>query len=113
MDKKEKNQNKLILIPKTEKYIEYMLQVIIKLPRRGRAIPLQWLYRCHLIESLKANGVRPISIEKLNTFSFFLWLLGKVRHLPSWYNYHYSPMIIQLKALFKPISVKFKTERLH
>lgn len=33
MDKKEKNQNKLILIPKTEKYIEYMLQVIIKLPR--------------------------------------------------------------------------------
>ena len=26
-------ENKLILIPKTEKYIEYMLQVILKLPR--------------------------------------------------------------------------------
>ena len=26
-------ENKLILIPKTEKYIEYMLQIILKLPR--------------------------------------------------------------------------------
>lgn len=26
-------ENKLILIPKTEKYVEYMLQVIFKLPR--------------------------------------------------------------------------------
>ena len=33
MDKKTKKENKLQLIPKTEKYIEYMLQVILKLPR--------------------------------------------------------------------------------
>ena len=33
MDKKMKKENKLQLIPKTEKYIEYMLQVILKLPR--------------------------------------------------------------------------------
>lgn len=33
MNKKEENESKLILIPKTEKYIEYILQVIIKLPR--------------------------------------------------------------------------------
>lgn len=33
MDKKEEKENKLQLIPKTEKYIEYMLQVITKLPR--------------------------------------------------------------------------------
>lgn len=33
MDKKAEKENKLQLIPKTEKYIEYMLQVILKLPR--------------------------------------------------------------------------------
>ena len=33
MDKKTEKENKLQLIPKTEKYIEYMLQVILKLPR--------------------------------------------------------------------------------
>ena len=26
-------ENKLILIPKTEKYMEYMLQIMLKLPR--------------------------------------------------------------------------------
>lgn len=29
----QKKENKLILIPKTEKYIEYILQIILKLPR--------------------------------------------------------------------------------
>ena len=33
INKKEEKENKLLLIPKTEKYIEYMLQVLIKLPR--------------------------------------------------------------------------------
>lgn len=33
MNNKEERENKLILIPKTEKYVEYMLQVILKLPR--------------------------------------------------------------------------------
>ena len=32
-NKSKEKENKLILIPKTEKYIEYMLQVILKLPR--------------------------------------------------------------------------------
>lgn len=33
MLKKQEKEQKLILIPKTEKYIEYMLQIIFKLPR--------------------------------------------------------------------------------
>lgn len=33
MDKKEEKENKLKLIPKSENYIEYMLNVITKLPR--------------------------------------------------------------------------------
>lgn len=33
MVQKKAKENKLILIPKTEKYIQYMLQVILKLPR--------------------------------------------------------------------------------
>ena len=32
-NKSKEKENKLMLIPKAEKYIEYMLQVIIKLPR--------------------------------------------------------------------------------
>ena len=33
INKKEEKENKLLLIPKAEKYIEYMLQILIKLPR--------------------------------------------------------------------------------
>ena len=33
MKQKEEKENKLKLIPKVEKYIEYMLQIIFKLPR--------------------------------------------------------------------------------
>ena len=33
MDRKTEKENKLIIIPKTEKYIEYMLQIIFKLQR--------------------------------------------------------------------------------
>lgn len=33
MVQKQEKENKLILIPKTEKYIEYMIQIIFKLPR--------------------------------------------------------------------------------
>ena len=32
-NKSKEKENRLILIPKTEKYVEYMLQVIFKLPR--------------------------------------------------------------------------------
>ncbi len=32
-NKSKEKENKLILIPKTEKYVEYMLQLIFKLPR--------------------------------------------------------------------------------
>ena len=33
MQKYKENENKLSLIPKTEKYIEYILNIIFKLPR--------------------------------------------------------------------------------
>ena len=52
MDKKEKNQNKLILIPKTEKYIEYMLQVIIKLPRTEK-FSIGTEYKTSMYEMIK------------------------------------------------------------
>ena len=34
-NKSKEKENKLILIPKTEKYVEYMLQVIFKIPLIG------------------------------------------------------------------------------
>ena len=33
MVSKQEQENKLVLIPKTEKYVEYMLDIMIKLPR--------------------------------------------------------------------------------
>ncbi|MEI3396126.1 MAG: hypothetical protein V8R82_10780 [Clostridia bacterium] len=33
MVQNKEKENKLILIPKTEKYMEYMLQIMLKLPR--------------------------------------------------------------------------------
>ena len=33
MEKLNKKENELILIPKAERYIEYMLEVILKIPR--------------------------------------------------------------------------------
>ena len=33
MVQNKQKENKLILIPKTEKYMEYMLQIMLKLPR--------------------------------------------------------------------------------
>ena len=34
-------ENKLILIPKTEKYMEYMLQIMLKLPRTENSVQEQ------------------------------------------------------------------------
>ena len=38
MNKKTEKENKLQLIPKTEKYIEYILQILIKLPRTENSV---------------------------------------------------------------------------
>ena len=38
MQKYKENENKLSLIPKTEKYIEYILNIILKLPRTEKFI---------------------------------------------------------------------------
>ena len=51
MDKKTEKENKLQLIPKIEKYIEYILQIILKLPRTekfsiGNEYKLIFGYRC-------------------------------------------------------------------
>ena len=50
MNKKE--ENTLILIPKTEKYIEYLLQIIIKLPRVEK-FSIGTEYKTSMYEMLK------------------------------------------------------------
>lgn len=52
MDKKTEKENKLQLIPKTEKYIEYMLQVIFKLPRIEK-FSIGTEYKTSMYEMLK------------------------------------------------------------
>ena len=41
MQKYKENENKLSLIPKTEKYIEYILNIIFKLPRTENSVQEQ------------------------------------------------------------------------
>ena len=52
MDKKTEKENKLQLIPKAEKYIEYMLQVILKLPRTEK-FSIGTEYKTSMYEMLK------------------------------------------------------------
>ena len=52
MDKKTEKENKLQLIPKTEKYIEYMLQIIFKLPRIEK-FSIGTEYKTSMYEMLK------------------------------------------------------------
>lgn len=52
MNKKEEKENKLLLIPKTENYIKYMLQVILKLPRTEK-FSMGTQYKESMYEMLK------------------------------------------------------------
>ena len=52
MDKRMEKENKLMLIPKVEKYIEYMLQIIIKLPRTEK-FSIGNEYKTSMYEMLK------------------------------------------------------------
>ena len=52
MEKKTEKENKLILIPKIEKYIEYMLQICIKLPRTEK-FSIGNEYKTSMYEMLK------------------------------------------------------------
>ena len=63
MDKKTEKENKLQLIPKTEKYIEYILQVIIKLPRTEK-FSIGNEYKSSMYEMLK-NIMYLSKIEKI------------------------------------------------
>lgn len=70
MDKKTKKENKLQLIPKAEKYIEYMLQVIFKLPRIEK-FSIGTEYKTSMYEMLKnimyLNKIeKEKCLEKLN-----------------------------------------------
>ena len=62
MDKKTEKENKLQLIPKTEKYIEYILQIIIKLPRTEK-FNIGNEYKVSMYEMLK-NIMYLSKIEK-------------------------------------------------
>ena len=88
MDKKTEKENKLQLIPKTEKYIEYILQMIIKLPRTEK-FSIGNEYKQSMYEMLRnimylskteqnqaLNIVNKIDAE-LNTQRIFLRIMKK------------------------------------
>ena len=61
-------ENKLILIPKTEKYIEYMLQVILKLPRTEK-FSIGTEYKKTMYEMIE-NILIISKIESIETIKF-------------------------------------------
>lgn len=62
MNEKEQKDNQLKLIPKTEKYIEYMLQIIFKIPRTEK-FSIGTEYKLSMYEMLKDILI----INKINT----------------------------------------------
>ena len=72
MNKKEQKENKLILIPKTEKYVEYILQIIFKLPRTEK-FSIGTEYKTSMYQMLK-NIIIITKIEK----SKILYYLNEV-----------------------------------
>ena len=63
-----KQENKLKLIPKAEKYIEYMLQVIFKLPRTEK-FSIGTEYKQSLYQMMK-NIMMISKIEKVNILGY-------------------------------------------
>ena len=67
------NQNKLQLIPKIERYIEYMLQVIIKLPRTEK-FSIGTEYKTSMYKMLENT----MYISKLNNKLQCLEIINKI-----------------------------------
>ena len=93
MDKKTEKENKLVLIPKIEKYIEYMLLVCIKLPRTEK-FSIGNEYKTSMYEMLKdvmflakttqANKIKAQRLlnnidANLNTQRIYLRIMKKQR----------------------------------
>lgn len=90
MDKKTEKEGKLILIPKIEKYIEYILQVCIKLPRTEK-FSIGNEYKTSMYEMLKdimflsktskTNGLELINKidANLNTQRIYLRIMKKYK----------------------------------
>ncbi len=68
-NKSKEKENKLILIPKTEKYIEYMLQVIFKLPRTEK-FSMGTEYKTSMYEMLRDIMI----ISKINEKEIMYYL---------------------------------------
>ena len=96
MVSKEEQENKLILIPKSEKYIEYMLDVMIKLPKTEKfsigteykTSMYQMLSKIMLLNKLKNKSNRQlieiidilnIIDSHLNTQRIYLRIMKKNR----------------------------------
>lgn len=68
MFSKQEQENKLQLIPKTEKYIEYMLQIIFKLPRTEK-FSIGTEYKQSLYQTLE-NIMMISKIDKKNILNY-------------------------------------------
>ena len=68
MSNKQEQENKLALIPKAEKYIEYMLQVIFKLPRTEK-FSIGTEFKLSLYQMMR-NIMMISKIEKINILRY-------------------------------------------
>ena len=68
MSNKQEQENKLKLIPKAEKYIEYMLQIIFKLPRTEK-FSIGTEFKLSLYQMMR-NIMIISKIEKINILGY-------------------------------------------
>ena len=68
MSNKQEQENKLKLIPKAEKYIEYMLQVIFKL-KRNKKFSIGKEYKQSIYQMMK-NIMMISKVEKINILGY-------------------------------------------
>ncbi len=93
---KEEQENKLALIPKSERYIEYMLDIMIKLPRTEK-FSIGTEYKTNMYKMLeqimllnKMKNLNKIKIKNINTEEMEQIKTGDLEY------YEYLEKIIQI-----------------
>ena len=110
MVSKEEQENKLALIPKSERYIEYMLDIMIKLPRTEK-FSIGTEYKTSMYKMLeqimllnKMKNLNKIKIKNINTEKINQNETGNLEY------YEYLEKIIQI---LNKIDAYLNTQRIY
>ena len=110
MVSKEEQENKLALIPKSERYIEYMLDIMIKLPRTEK-FSIGTEYKTSMYKMLeqimllnKMKNLNKIKIKNINT--------GKINQNET-ENLEYYEYLEKITQILNKIDAYLNTQRIY